>query len=226
MITAITANYNTARFYPYLYSSLVNNTHYLSQILVYDYQNQIVPNSIVNVFQGELKKGSGSESHGEALNYLKEFVETPYVLIIDMDCFVYQQDWDLLFLPLLERYPVIGAEHFRKELVTAKPLLHANFLFTTKEAIEGVDMLPDFENNVDTCGKLSVKYISKYLLEIEHNSKPKYNFTDTECAEYLYNNKPIWYHYGRGGQLRGGESNFKKWEANCNQLLEGASLNP
>lgn len=216
MITAVTANYKTTDFFYLLEKSLLKNTENLSKIVVGSHPKERIISKTSKVYYKEIDESQGSKNHGKMLNYLMKQIDSPYTLIIDTDCFVVKTGWDIFLRPLLDKYDLIGAQHFRTDKLTETPLLHASFLFGKTKNFKNIDFQPDFERNMDTGGNASLVLEKK--LELEHKN-PSKHFTNVKCAEYVYANDVIYYHFGRGARLRGGQENKQRWVTECNQLL-------
>lgn len=218
MLTIITSNYNTNDFLNPLEESIQKNTKMEFNLIIGTPQNQIISSKYGKIITHKINEAQGSKNHGLVLNQLIKEVKTKFCLIIDIDCFIILKDWDELLIPLLSKYRLIGAEAFRVDKITKTRLLHANFLLGYTDDFKNINFCPDFSRNVDTAGFLSIQLKDQPILELKHMNPTLY-FNSVHCAEYQYDNKIIYYHYGRGASLRGGIENKKNWQASTRKYL-------
>lgn len=220
MITVVSANFHTQQFVEPFERSILKTTKRLKHILIATPINQPLQTQRAEIIFSTAKPGRGSMNHGTALNQIIPLVKTEYLLLMDIDCFLFHQDWDDLLIPLLDEYALIGARSFRTDTVTKTKMLHANFIFgKTKDFQNNIDYRPNEARKIDTAGNLTISLKDKKIYHVDYNRPTKAFIDIPRCAEYRINDQPIWYHFGRGA-VRARDTYATKWIRYAKEILK------
>lgn len=218
MITVLSSNFKTEPFVVPFEQSVICNTKNLSRIIIATQEPIETQMAETPIFKIKVKQGS--ENHGTILNKIVPKVETEYTLLMDIDCFLYQKNWDEILIPMLDKYTLIGARAFREDSKTKTKMLHANFIFGKTKDFQGIDFRPNFNQNIDTAGNLTLAHKNKNILHIDYTYSTVAFLGIPRCVEYKLkgSSDPIWYHFSRGGQ-RVDDPNVIKWNKCAKEVL-------
>lgn len=221
LLTILSVNYNSADFLCLCLKSLHRLTKNSWKLIICDngsrYNDFKKLRSYVsnyeNVFLFSREQNvSGSMGHGEALNILSQFIDTPYGAILDADCFPLIRNWDEQLIDQLDdKHKIIGTPLAINASLTDKhndfPLIFLCLFETEVFKNLKIDFRPkDFSQFQDTGWELREKYKAagykgKNLVGLNTRFYSQGFFASTVCVEY-YGDKSckhlICSHFGRG----------------------------
>jgi len=229
LITIISVNYNSSDFFRVSIKALERLTCNPWKMVICDngsklddisrLKNLIFPYKNITLLT-RFQSVQGSLGHGEALNFLKESIDTPFGVTLDADCIPLMKDWDQFLIDQLdERIKISGTP-----LAVNTPGLNIKpkdfpliflALFETKTFLKlDIDLRPkDISLGQDTGWELREKYskagFGGYNLHGQNTRTFKNGrFATTICDEYYTDAKRtnlLCSHLGRGSNPRSGK---------------------
>lgn len=255
ILTIVMVNYNSRDFVRLNLKALSLLTHSPYRVLICDNGSERgdfealradcswLPNVTLIA---RVQSRAGSMGHGEALNLLARFIDTPYGAIFDADCVPLMRDWDLRLMAMLDdRHKIAGTPVSSNSPKNTKPVdfpLMFLCLFETRVFKElGIDFRPrDISIGQDTGWELREKYrAAGYAGAILHGENTRsYRagpLAASICDEYYLSPEHggiFCSHLGRGSapmsgkyakrrraSLRAYASDKGRWLAACEAIL-------
>jgi len=259
LITILMVNYNSHDFIRLNLKALTSLSKHSFQVFICD--NGSSPedfnglrrtcSSLPNVtLIARLQSSSGSMGHGEALDLMTRFIDTPYGAILDADCVPLRMHWDQILMEMLSgKTRIAGTPVASNSPNNVKPIdfpLMFLCLFESRTLKElGIRFLPgDIAAGQDTGWELRDKYLAAGLHgAVLHgeNTRTYRNgpLSETVCDEYYLDGRReaiFCSHLGRGSAPNSGKYSRNQaaalkayhkdktaWLAACEALIEAES---
>jgi Glycosyl transferase family 2 len=255
LITILMVNYNSCDFIRLNLKALSRLTKNHFHVLICDngstqtdfYRLRWICSAFPNVtLISRLQSSFGSMGHGEALDLLTRYIDTPYGVILDADCIPLIMHWDQLLIDqLMGPIKIIGTPVAHNSPNNVKPTdfpLMFLCLFETKTFKSlGISFKPkDIAAGQDTGWEMREKYLEGGLKGALLHGENTRSYKDgplskTICDEYYSDSKRgeiFCSHLGRGSNPNSGkyksQSNAKKayaldkqaWLNACEEIIE------
>jgi len=228
LLTIISVAYNSADFFHTSLKALLRLTKNPWKLYICDngsscrgfFRLRHITSNFENVFLfAREQKSFGSMGHGEALNVLSQFIDTPYGVVMDADCFPLIRDWDELFITQLDdKHKIIGTPLAQNTPETCKPkdfpLIFLTLFETEIFKRLKIDFRPkDMSLFQDTGWELREKYLKsgfkgQSLFGLNTRLFKQGSFAETICNEY-YLDETLEHlfcsHFGRGSNPSSGK---------------------
>lgn len=231
LISVLILNYNSSDFIKLSLYSLTKLTKNSYKVYILDNGSNISDYRKISILCKKYKNVflhrnetdlRGSYAHGDGLNKLVKYVDTPYFSILDADAIWLRKNWDEILLKQLnDKIKVIGTQ---APVGTKKyqnfPLVFAILFETETFNNLNIDFTPpDLDSFKDVGYVLKEKYLSAGFKgkNIEMKNTRTYKdgfFKNRICAEFYLDNdyKNIFAnHFGRGSQEINDRFNVNLW---------------
>ena len=186
----------------------------------------------------------GSYGHGEALNALSKYIDTPYGAVLDADCLPMMYGWDSFLIEKLDEVvkiagtPVAGNSPGIFKRDTTFPQIFMCLFDAVSVDIREIDFRPrNILEGEDTGWQMQQYFLLKgykafSLTGKNTRSYKKGVFAKTICDEYYANDqcdKLICTHFGRGSNKKSKKyklgflsfnNDKKKWLSICSEVIK------
>lgn len=199
LITILSVNWNAYDFAQLLLESIGIFSLCSHEVIIVDNSSSYKPLTYPKLNHIQLHENVG---HGEGLNLGFIQVQTPYTMIVDIDCHFLRRGWEIELLETAKDFPIIAGKG-----VPQKPIRPACMFLDTQLAkkydwrptpgYQGCRITPDgFDVAIKAYHQMVKEGVPMSLL-----SSTKNNYGTLNGEDWLLNEKPFLYHHWHGSSL-------------------------
>lgn len=226
-ITILTVNFNTADYINVMLFAFSKLTDSKYKVVICDNGSSSTDiaklvkivrayNNVSVIFRKQ--SAHGSIGHAEALDLLVDYVDTPYFMVMDSDCTILLNQWDVILISKLNKtVKAIGTPVISYSTSKSKdfPLMFATLYESEVFKSLKCSFMPDRErisDGKDTGWEIREKYLENGFKGIIFDAFSTRNYRDQNyskviCGVYYWNGDIVASHFGRGSS--GGKAKYR-----------------